>query len=242
MQLKEASILLVDDEPLLLDIMREWFESIVAQLFCAGDGVRALQVLGKHRIDLIVTDVRMPVMDGIALLKRIEERGRSTPSLILITGFADIELRDAYDLGAGALLEKPVEWDDLIDTVRRNLLEPRERWARQPEISPSHALSRRFKSLSSALQEHRIAFGRGGFCIEKSEFPEGEPVNLALDFMADEYVLLGQGVVRWSQENQMGVELTYVADESLARAVQITEPARTFIPRTTERSYQALAG
>jgi CheY-like chemotaxis protein len=242
MRLKDASILLVDDEPVLLDITREWFESIAGQVFTAGDGAAALQVLAEHRIDLVITDVRMPVMDGITLLKKIKSNGRYTPSLILITGFADIDLRNAYDLGAEALLEKPIDCEGLIDIVERRLSGPGERWQRQSDLSAVPVLSRRFRSLSSALQEHRIAFGSGGFCIENGDFLEEKPVNIALDFMADGYVLSGQGVIRWSQENQIGVELTYVADKSRARAIQLTEGNRTFIPRTTERDCQVLAG
>ena len=62
--------------------------------------------------------------------------------------------------------------------------------------------------------------------------------------MADGYVLLGQGVIRWlaTEDSQMGVEFTYVAKKSRARAVQLTERASSFIPRTTESKYQALAG
>jgi len=104
--------------------------------------LRALVKVPVHRIDLVITDVRMPVMDGITLLKRIKAGGSYAPSLILITGFADIEARDAYDLGAEALLEKPVECDDLIDIVRRSLLEPAERWARQLGVSASFVLNR----------------------------------------------------------------------------------------------------
>src|SRR5215831_6118732 len=121
MQLREASVLLADDEPVLLDIMREWFQQIVGEVFCAGDGAQALEVLAAHKIDLVITDVRMPVTDGITLLKRMKARGGYTPSLIFITGFADIEVRDAYDLGAEALLEKPIEYDDLIEIMRRSL-------------------------------------------------------------------------------------------------------------------------
>jgi CheY-like chemotaxis protein len=244
MELKEASILLVDDELVLLDILKEWFQPMVREVFCAGDGAQALQVLAAHRIDLVITDVRMPVMDGITLLKRIKARGQYTPSLIFITGFGDIEVRDAYDLGAEALLDKPIECDGLFDTVRRSLSEPWKRWEGQLDLSTFPVVSRKFRSLSSALQERRIAFGRGGFCIENAEFLEDEPVNVALDFMADGYVLFGQGVIRWlaNEENQMGVELTYVAEKSRARAVQLTEGASTFIPRTTDSNYQALAG
>lgn len=245
MQLKEASILLVDDEPVLLDMLRECFERIVGQVFCAGDGAQALQVLARHKIDLVITDVRMPVMDGITLLKRIRTRGPYAPTLIFITGFADIDARDAYDLGAEALLEKPVDWDGMIDTVRRSLSDPWERWGKQVDLSASPVLKQKFSSLSSALQERRIAFGRGGFCIENAEFLEEEPLNIALDFMADGYVLSGQGLVRWlsNEEHQMGIELTYVAEKSRTLAVQLTQGAACFIPRTTDESnYQALAG
>jgi len=244
MQLEKASVLLVDDEPVLLDMLREHFEQLVGQVFCAGDGAQALQVLAEHRIDLIITDIRMPVMDGITLLKRIKAGGSYTPSLIFITGFADIGVRDAYDLGAEALLEKPLEWESMIDIARRSLSQPWERWENQVDLPASPILSRRFRSLSSALQEQRIAFGRGGFCINNAEFLEKEPVNIALDFLADGFVLLGQGVIRWlaTEENQMGVEFTYVAEKARARALQLTERATSFIPRTTKSNYQALAG
>ena len=244
MQPKEASILLVDDEPVLLDMLKECFERIVGQVFCAADGAEALQVLSRQRVDLVITDVRMPVMDGITLLKKIQTRGSYAPSLIFITGFADIDARDAYDLGAEALLEKPIDWDGMIDIVRRSLSEPWERWGKQVDLSASSLLSRKFKSLSAGLQERRIAFGRGGFCIENAEFLEDEPVNIDLKFMADGYVLSGQGVVRWvaNEDNQMGIELTYVAEKSRPRAVQLTQGAGCFIPRTTESNYQALAG
>lgn len=240
MQLKEASVLLVDDESVLVELMRQWLQQVVGTVFCAGDGVQALQVLDTHRIDLVLTDIRMPVMDGIALLKEMKTRGRYTPSLIFITGFADIDVRDAYNLGAEALVEKPIEHDGLLDIMRRSLSQPPGRWKKQSDVSASPFLSRTYTSLSSALQEQRIAFGRGGFCVEGDDFPEEEPVNIILEFIADGYVLLGEGVIRWSQENQMGIELTYVADKSLTHAVQLTEGRSAFIPRTTERDYQDL--
>lgn len=245
MQLKEASVLLVDDEPVLLDIMKEWLQEMVGAVFCAGDGAQALQVLDAQTINLVITDIRMPVMDGITLLKRMRTRGRYTPGLIFITGFADIDVREAYDLGAEALVEKPLEHDALIDIMQRSLSEPSERWGKQLDLSASPILSRSYKSLSSALQEQQIAFGHGGFCIGNTEFTEaGEQINIALEFLAEGYVLFYQGIIQWlaAEEERMGVELTYVAEESLALTIQLTEGARSFIPRTTEANYQALAG
>jgi hypothetical protein len=64
-----------------------------------------------------------------------------------------------------------------------------------------------------------------------------------LDFKADGYTLSGQGIVRWvaPQDDQIGVELTYVAKASRARVIELVKPAVSFIPGTTGRQYQALA-
>jgi CheY-like chemotaxis protein len=244
MQLNQASILIVDDEPVLLEIKGEWFQDLARHVFCAADGVQALEVLAVHKIDAIITDVRMPVMDGITLVKKIQAGGAHTPSLIFITGFADIEARDAYDLGVEALLEKPIERDDLVEVVRHSVAGPGERWEKRVNLSAGPILTKTFPSLAVALKERQIAFGRGGFCIEDGEFLTEGPVSIALDFTKDGYVLSGQGIVRWlaNEENQMGIELTYVAEHSRARAIELTKGAFCFIPRTTGHRYEALAG
>src|SRR5262245_36758735 len=124
MQLNEASILLVDDEPILLDIAREWLQSIVAKVFSAGDGAEALQVLAEHRIDLVISDVRMPRMDGVALLAKINEAQGQMPPVIFITGYSDVTLREAHDLGAQAIMEKPIAREGLLNQMRRSVMEP----------------------------------------------------------------------------------------------------------------------
>lgn len=244
MQLKEASILLVDDEPVLLEITAEWFRHLAGRVFCAANGVDALQVLAAQKIDLVITDVRMPVMDGINLLQEMKANGQPTPGVILFTGFADIQSREAFNLGAEALLEKPIERDDLLTAVERSLSERNGLWRTSRDLSAYPVLSRRFASLAAAVREHGIAFGRGGFCIEVGDLLVEGAVNIELDFKADRYILSGQGMVRWlaHKENQAGIELTYVAEKSLARVLQLTEESDSFIPRTTGRRCQALAG
>jgi CheY-like chemotaxis protein len=238
MQLKDASILLVDDEPLLLDIFGCWLKPVAGQVFCAGDGAQALQLLAKQRIDLIVSDVRMPVMNGISLLRSINKSGLHTPLVIFTSGFSDMEVREAYDLGAVALLEKPFQRADLINAVKQSLLERNERWQTQLDHRPDPVLKRSFASLREALQQRQIAFGRGGFCLETSQFMADGPVNIELDFKDDRYVLRGQGIIRWlaHYEHQAGIEFTYVDEPSRGRVVQLTEESRSFIPRSTGRA------
>jgi CheY-like chemotaxis protein len=232
MQLKDASILVVDDEPLLLKLVGEWFERFVRQVFVAGDGVQALKVLAENQIDLIITDVRMPVVNGITLLKEVKAKPGYKPHLIFFTGFADIEPRDAYDLGAEAILEKPFGLKDLTNAAKRSLAERDELWQTPLDLANYPTLTGSFASLILAVQEHRITFGHGGFCVEtKQSLVEG-PINIKLDFKAEQYALSGQGIVRWfvNEANQVGVELTYVTKESREWVLHLTEQASSFIP------------
>jgi CheY-like chemotaxis protein len=71
MGLKHATVLIVDDEPMLLEIFSEWLQDENCGVLTAGDGAAALQILLSHDVDVIVSDIRMPVMDAILLLKNL---------------------------------------------------------------------------------------------------------------------------------------------------------------------------
>ena len=120
MDLNKATLLIADDEADLLEILRRWFEREGARVFTAGNGLAALQVLASNRVDLVVSDVRMPVMDGIELATRINAMDEP-PRIVFVTGFADIDKRGSSDLGVAAILPKPVKRQDILDAVRRML-------------------------------------------------------------------------------------------------------------------------
>src|SRR5579871_2393575 len=122
---KDASILIVDDEPLLRELMSEWLGREGYRVRTAEHGVDALRVMEAEPVDAIVTDIRMPKMDGITLLRKLKESSSYTPAVIFVSGFADIDRREAYDLGAEALIAKPFTDDELLSAVRR-ILTPRE--------------------------------------------------------------------------------------------------------------------
>jgi CheY-like chemotaxis protein len=121
-KLEHASILYVEDEPLLRESMGAWFKQKSERTFCAEHGAEALEILAANKIDLVVSDVRMPVMDGITLVKKINQAGTRRPRVILITGFSDVSLRQASDLGIDAVLEKPIDRKKLLDAVQRILI------------------------------------------------------------------------------------------------------------------------
>jgi CheY-like chemotaxis protein len=238
MQLKDATVLFVEDEAALLEIMGAWFARVAARVLTAGNGAEALEILKSQHVDLVITDLRMPVMDGAALLRKIRALGKSHPRVIFLTGFSDFEMREAYDLGAEALMEKPIDRDELLGLAAGSLMPRIELWSHPVPESP-YELRSSFPNIATALREKKIAFGRGGFCIEVGPSVREGPIVIALDFLEDKMTLHGQGIVRWisPEEKQAGIELLYVAPECrqwLARIVEGNTSA-AFIPSSLKR-------
>ena len=73
MQLKDATVLIVDDEPDLLDIMADWFRREAHCVLIAANGKEALDAIEANQVDVVVSDVRMPVMDGPGLHEALGE-------------------------------------------------------------------------------------------------------------------------------------------------------------------------
>jgi CheY-like chemotaxis protein len=220
MNVKEASVLLVEDEPLLREAMGAWLGRVAGRAFCAENGAEALRILVSREIDLVISDVRMPVMGGVALLEKLNRSRLRRPAVILLTGFSDLSLREALRLGADAMLEKPVDREVMLRAMRRSLADPGELWSRPRSAPAKMKLNARFASLQSALEGRdakRVAFGRSGFCLEPVEGLHEGAIEFALDFRADHRRLSGQGAVRWTdpEEHRAGIEITNLDKEGI---------------------------
>ena len=203
MELKDAVVLIVDDEPLLADIFSEWLKEENCRVLIAGHGAAALEILRNHHVDVIVSDVRMPVMDGILLLKNLTtyvgvSKRNHLPKMIFISGFTDLEPREAYGLGVEALLQKPVDRARFVGVVRGALRSREETWSEPvaPDGLPLHVA---LPSVLAAIDQGRIAFSRGGFCLYFwSPIREG-PVRFDLEFQGENVSFAGHGLVRWAE-------------------------------------------
>src|SRR5690606_37785401 len=128
-------ILFVDDEPDLAPLIRQKFRRHVREgllaLDFASDGVEALEKLDQHPdIELVVTDLNLPRMDGLTLLRHLREREREHKAIV-VTAYGDMEnIRTAMNQGAFDFLTKPIDLGDLEVTINnaRELVE-REREA-----------------------------------------------------------------------------------------------------------------
>ena len=113
-------VLVVDDSPIVRDLLQELLSSVGLEVRVAGDGAAALASLTDNPVDLIVCDVEMPVMDGFELLRRLRERAERVPVVMVTTRGTVSDRAMAASLGADALIVKSeFENAHLLETVRR---------------------------------------------------------------------------------------------------------------------------
>jgi two-component system nitrogen regulation response regulator NtrX len=138
-----AYILVVDDEASIRDALKQLFEYEGHEVALASDGIEALAFLEESRPDLIFLDVKMPGLDGLEVLKRIRDRD-SAALVVMISGHGTIDTAvDATRKGAYDFLEKPLDSDRLLLTLR-NALELRGLSARvealETEVESRHEI------------------------------------------------------------------------------------------------------
>ena len=134
----------------------------------AENGVEALEILKTNRIDMIISDVRMPRMDGIELAKRVKAMGRYFPNIIFISGFADIDERECCDLGIEFKLAKPIRRESLMSTVQTCLTDREELWREPPGVIAEKTLDAVFATVRDAQAQGSVAFGYGGICVHSA--------------------------------------------------------------------------
>ena len=134
-----ASILLIDDEDLLRRTLRAALEGAGHSVLEAANGREGLDVLDRTEVDLVVTDILMPVMEGIETILAIR-RSRPTLKIIAISGAAPRSrvdfLQVAHRLGADEILHKPFAMGALNEAVTRCLAH-RVADTENPTCSPS---------------------------------------------------------------------------------------------------------
>ncbi len=111
----DKKILIADDEEQIRQVIRFQLEEYGAKVYEAEDGVVALNLLKEISCDLVITDVRMPGGNGVDLLDQMRkiENLKSVPKIVM-SGFTDLTLEAAKDLGAITLISKPFSFSDII--------------------------------------------------------------------------------------------------------------------------------
>jgi CheY-like chemotaxis protein len=240
MKLPDATILLVDDEPLLREIYSLWLTiSGCKKVYTAEDGESALVLLKSVDIDLLITDVRMPKMDGITLVRSLSDLQKPVPSILFVSGFGDIDLREMYDLGVEAFLTKPLPRDLLIKSVEIALADRAGLWLEPMEKAPGQSFDISLCTADAQSGRNNIELGRGGFSVHQSDSLMRGKVTFRCSFTGEHQALSGQGYVRWISRNDdaVGIEFEYLDPKCrswVLAKIAATHP-QSFIPRSREQ-------
>ena len=218
--LKDKVLVIVDDEVDLREILASELEFMGARVFQAQNIESAKNFVLENKIDVVVSDIRMPGGTGIDLLNSLKLIDANKPPVVLITGFADITAEDAFHKGAEALVNKPFGLDDLINVVVRY----------------THAFAERFKmpsgwqNFTSLKGITAVDFGRGGVAMEikGNNIDVGEMLNFDFEYKSERFQ--GVGVCRWlkvldysSKKSVIGMEFIGLTEDSLVNFKRIHE-------------------
>ncbi len=115
----EKTVLVVDDNDVFRSILAEWLKLIDAELtvLTAENGSQAVSVLNTAEVDLVITDLRMPVMDGSELTLWLSESKPATP-VIVMSAFSDFDTLLRLESQGSYFFDKPLDYRSLANTVR----------------------------------------------------------------------------------------------------------------------------
>ena len=116
-----VSVLVVDDESHMRRVLEIMLKQLGHRVLAACDGAQALEVLERDRVDLVLTDLRMPVLDGIGLLGAMASRSMNIPAIVMTAQGSIASAVDAMKLGAQDYLLRPFDIDVLELSIQRVL-------------------------------------------------------------------------------------------------------------------------
>jgi DNA-binding response OmpR family regulator len=107
-------ILIVEDEPRMLELLRKGLYEHGFTVMTACDGEKGLEMASAHELDAIVLDIGLPKLDGFALMQALRTRTRRTPVLMLTARDTEDDIIRGLDLGADDYLTKPFSFSELV--------------------------------------------------------------------------------------------------------------------------------
>lgn len=117
-KLKKLKLLFVEDEVDLVEIITDTLKKLDANFLSAKNGQEALDLVEQNRdIDIIVTDINMPVMNGLKMIEELKKRGFNIPVIIMSAHTETDFINKAKELGVDNYLLKPFDFIKFIDLI-----------------------------------------------------------------------------------------------------------------------------
>lgn len=120
---KDKKLLLVEDDTLMLEVLKDLLSESGITVHTSENGAEGLKKFSENEYDLIISDIQMPILNGVEFLKKVRSQDTKWPKFMLLTGYSTYKIEEVYKLGANALMNKPFEFDDLINEVHKLLKE-----------------------------------------------------------------------------------------------------------------------
>ncbi len=242
--MEDLVILLVDDEPALLNLLSVRLGIFGSQIFTALNGEEALRILEQHSVDIIISDIHMPFMNGLELLDIVKAKDPRSPSILFATAFADnAEIESYYARGIDGVFSKPIDTKALLEAARQVTKRPEEIWSTPPAGNAPMTLQRNLPSYASAEKTRQFALGRRGFFLSLKESHPEVHTAVAFDLTFESGTISkiqGTGWVRWTRISSqkdfpsgIGVEISYLSDECRNQTISQIDSLRSVhsIPR-----------
>ncbi len=119
---KDITLLYVEDEDKIRNLLKSAIEDEFKEVITAGNGDEGFKKFKKYQPDIVVSDILMPICDGLEMSKKIRENHKNTP-IILFSAFSEKEkLLSAIDIGIDKYLIKPVDVEELLETIKEIIM------------------------------------------------------------------------------------------------------------------------
>lgn len=194
MTTEQQAVLFVDDEQNVLNSLKRLLHDEPWDMFFADSGSKGLDILAKEKIDLVISDVRMPVMDGIEFLKQVKQRYPQVVRIFL-SGYADHKavVQALAEGSAQQLLPKPWKDEEIKEVIRGALKQAEELQTK------NGSLQKIINSLSS-LPSMPLTYLKVKKCFADID-------NVSIDQIADlieEDTSISAGLLRWANSALFG--------------------------------------
>lgn len=121
---RKPHVLVIDDEIDICELISEELTRRGMKVYCFSNPSEALRSLPAIKLDVIISDIRMPGMNGLELLKEIRKVHHYFPSILFVSGFSkNAALDQIMDMGAVALLEKPIDMNRLFTLIMEQFID-----------------------------------------------------------------------------------------------------------------------
>ncbi len=115
------TILIIDDSQYMLELVKQALTHGSYNVIQAQDGSKGLEAIQNNEIHLVITDINMPVMDGVTFVKELRKTNKTLPVIVLTTESGEALKKEVMNMGASGWLVKPFRPVQLLNIVKETL-------------------------------------------------------------------------------------------------------------------------